>query len=69
MGKVGVGTATAKEVIDAVQKAVTDAKKHLIQVRTAHSPVPLLCVLLLVSMTLLPVNKVKKSLLHGAAAT
>ena len=33
-GKVGVGTATAKEVVEAVQKAVSDAKKHLIQVRT-----------------------------------
>ena len=39
-GKVGVGTATAKEVIEAVQKAVTDAKKHLIQVR---SPITLPC--------------------------
>ena len=28
----GVGTATAKEVIEAVTKAVTDAKKHLVTV-------------------------------------
>ena len=31
-GRVGVGTATAKEVVDAVQKAVADGKKHLITV-------------------------------------
>ena len=33
-GRVGVGTATAKEVVDAVQKAVADGKKHLITVST-----------------------------------
>ncbi|CAL8465621.1 g5157 [Coccomyxa elongata] len=36
-GTVGVGTATAKEVIDAVQKAVTDAKKHFITVPLTRS--------------------------------
>ena len=36
-GRVGVGTATAKEVVDAVQKAVADGKKHLI---TVSLPLP-----------------------------
>ena len=36
-GTVGVGTATAKEVIDAVQKAVSDAKKHFITVPLTRS--------------------------------
>ena len=36
-GTVGVGTATAKEVIDAVQKAVVDAKKHFITVPLTRS--------------------------------
>jgi len=40
-GRVGVGVAKAKEVIIAVQKAVTDAKKTLIEVPiTANSSVP-----------------------------
>ncbi|CAL5223495.1 g6021 [Coccomyxa viridis] len=36
-GRVGVGTATAKEVVDAVQKGVADAKKHLITVPLTRS--------------------------------
>lgn len=36
-GRVGVGTSSAKEVVDAVQKAVADAKKHLITVPLTRS--------------------------------
>ena len=40
-GRVGVGTATAKEVVDAVQKAVADGKKHLITVSLSFPPLRL----------------------------